>query len=94
MDPNLSPHVLPTACDFTVFGGTGDLALRKLLPALYHRDLEGQLPADYRILGVSRSDLDDAGWRAEVRAALGRPRRRRRPVRRRRRPLPGPAAST
>ena len=59
--------MLPAACDFTVFGGTGDLALRKLLPALYHRDLEGQLPADYRILGVSRSDLDDAGWRAEVR---------------------------
>src|SRR6478735_3475380 len=70
MDPNPSPHVLPAACDFTVFGGTGDLALRKLLPALYHRDLEGQLPADYRILGVSRSDLDDAGWRAEVRDAL------------------------
>ena len=71
MDPHPSPNVLPTACDFTVFGGTGDLALRKLLPALYHRDLEGQLPADYRILGVSRSDLDDAGWRAEVREALG-----------------------
>ena len=33
--------MLPTACDFTVFGGTGDLALRKLLPALYHRDLRG-----------------------------------------------------
>jgi glucose-6-phosphate 1-dehydrogenase len=70
MDPNPTVHVLPAACDFTVFGATGDLALRKLLPALYHRDLEGQLPADYRILGVSRSDIDDAGWRAEVRAAL------------------------
>ncbi|MCW2792142.1 MAG: zwf2 [Nocardioides sp.] len=70
MDPHATPHVVPDRCDFTVFGGTGDLALRKLLPALYHRDLEGQLPADYRILGVSRSDLDDAGWRAEVRAAL------------------------
>src|SRR3954453_14883126 len=70
MDPNITPHVLPTACDFTVFGGTGDLALRQLLPALYPRDLEGQLPADHRILGVSRSDLDDAGWREEVRTAL------------------------
>src|SRR3954470_4215285 len=70
MDPHQSPHVLPAACDFTVFGGTGDLALRKLLPALYHRDLEGQLPADTRVLGVSRSDLDDDGWRAEVRTAL------------------------
>src|SRR5262245_12861915 len=72
MDPSPGPHVLPTTCDFTVFGATGDLALRKLLPALYHRDLEGQLPADYRILGVSRSDVDDAGWRAGVRSALGR----------------------
>src|SRR6478736_1144601 len=70
MDATPAAHVLPASCDFTVFGGTGDLALRKLLPALYHRDLEGQLPADYRILGVSRSDLDDAGWRAEVRDAL------------------------
>ena len=68
--PDAGPHALPPSCDFTVFGGTGDLALRKLLPALYHRDLEGQLPDDYRILGVSRSDLDDEGWRAEVRAAL------------------------
>ena len=70
MEQHPPSHVLPDSCDFTVFGGTGDLALRKLLPSLYHRDLEGQLPADYRILGVSRSDLDDAGWRAEVRAAL------------------------
>ncbi len=70
MDIAPAPYVLPDACDFTVFGGTGDLALRKLLPALYHRDLEGQLPGDYRILGVSMSDLDDDAWRVQVRAAL------------------------
>ncbi|MGB0101282.1 MAG: glucose-6-phosphate dehydrogenase [Nocardioides sp.] len=70
MDHSPAPHELPDACDFAVFGATGDLALRKLLPSLYHRDLEGQLPADYRILGVSRSDIDDDGWRAEVRTAL------------------------
>ena len=94
MDPNPSPNVLPTACDFTVFGGTGDLALRKLLPALYHRDLEGQLPADYRILGVSRSDLDDAGWRAEVREALDDPRRRRPTCTTARSTASSPASST
>src|SRR3954447_823554 len=70
MDQHPAPNVLPDSCDFTVFGGTGDLALRKLLPALYHRDLEGQLPPDTRVLGVSRSDLDDDGWRREVRTAL------------------------
>jgi glucose-6-phosphate 1-dehydrogenase len=61
---------VPDRCDFTVFGGTGDLALRKLLPALYLRDREGHLPGDTRIVGVSRSGLDDDGYRAEVRAAL------------------------
>src|SRR4051794_16522558 len=70
MEPAPAPNVLPETCDFTVFGGTGDLALRKLLPALYHRDLEGQLPADYRILGVSMTDLDDDAWRSVVRTAL------------------------
>ena len=63
---------MPPVCDFTVFGGTGDLALRKLLPALYHRDLEGHLPEDTRIIGVSRSEIDDDGYRTEVRAALER----------------------
>ncbi len=60
---------LPT-CDFTVFGGTGDLALRKLLPALYQRELEGQLPAGTRVIGASRSDLDHEGYRHVVREAL------------------------
>ena len=65
-----APLQTPASCDFVVFGGTGDLALRKLLPALYLRDLEQQLPHDTRIIGVSRSDLDDDGFRTEVRAAL------------------------
>lgn len=41
--------------DLVIFGGAGDLALRKLLPALYHRDLDGQLPAESRIISVGRS---------------------------------------
>ena len=57
-------------CDFTVFGGTGDLALRKLLPALYLRDRDGQLPDGFRVIGVSRSDADDEAYRAMVRDAL------------------------
>ena len=61
---------IPEVCDFTVFGGSGDLALRKLLPALYLRDREGHLPADTRIIGVTRTDLDDAGYRALVAEAL------------------------
>jgi glucose-6-phosphate 1-dehydrogenase len=43
--------------DCIVFGGTGDLAVRKLLPALYHRDKDGQIPAASRILAISRKPL-------------------------------------
>ena len=57
-------------CDFTVFGGTGDLALRKLLPALYLRDRDGQLPDNFRIIGVSRAEVDDDGYRSLVSQAL------------------------
>lgn len=56
--------------DIVIFGGTGDLAQRKLLPALYHRDRDGQFPADSRIIGASRGELSDAAFIALVREAL------------------------
>ncbi len=43
--------------ELVVFGATGDLARRKLLPSLYHRYCDGQIPKNSRIIGVSRSDL-------------------------------------
>ncbi len=46
-----------------VFGGNGDLARRKLLPALYHLHREGLMPERWRLLGVARSRMDDAGFR-------------------------------
>jgi glucose-6-phosphate 1-dehydrogenase len=58
------------ACDFVVFGGSGDLAMRKLLPALYLRDQDGQLPERFRVIAVSRSGLDVAGYRGKVDAEL------------------------
>ena len=68
---------MPTAsavdpCDFVIFGGTGDLAIRKLLPALYLRDRDGQLTADTRIIAVARAGLDEPGYRDKIRAELGR----------------------
>ncbi len=42
--------------DIVVFGGTGDLARRKLLPSLFHRFCDGQIADNSRIIGVSRSD--------------------------------------
>ena len=34
--------------DLIIYGGTGDLAMRKLLPAIYHRARDGQISADHR----------------------------------------------
>jgi len=58
--------------DLVIFGGTGDLALRKLLPALFHRFVEGQIPAGTRVLGIARDMIGDDEWRARARAALER----------------------
>ncbi|ADZ69885.1 glucose-6-phosphate dehydrogenase [Polymorphum gilvum] len=57
--------------DLVVFGGTGDLAHRKLLPALYHRDLDRQLPAGARIVVTARRRYADADYRDWAAAALG-----------------------
>jgi len=46
-----------------MFGATGDLAGRMLLPSLYALDSDGLLPADLKIIGTARTDLDDAGFR-------------------------------
>ena len=43
--------------EIVVFGGTGDLARRKLIPSLYHRFCDGQIPKNSKIIGASRSDL-------------------------------------
>ena len=55
---------------FTIFGATGDLARRKLLPALYRNHASGKLDPRVRILGVSRTDLDDDAFRERAREAL------------------------
>ena len=57
--------------DLVVFGGTGDLARRKILPGLYRRFLAGQMPDDARIIGAARGEMDDDGFRALVADAIG-----------------------
>jgi len=64
----MSSQLIPVeAFDCVVFGATGDLALRKLMPALYHRYKDGQIPESSRIVGASRSVLDDDAFRVLVR---------------------------
>jgi len=52
--------------EIVVFGGTGDLARRKLIPALYHRFLDGQFDDSSKILGVSRSKLSREEYLAVI----------------------------
>ena len=57
-------------CSIVIFGASGDLTARKLIPALYHLFKEKQLPPAFRIIGFARREKTDASFRAELRAAL------------------------
>jgi glucose-6-phosphate 1-dehydrogenase len=57
--------------DLVIFGGTGDLAKRKILPGLYRRFLAGQMNLGSRIIGAARAELTDASFRDLVAAAIG-----------------------
>jgi glucose-6-phosphate 1-dehydrogenase len=52
--------------DLVVFGASGDLALRKLFPSLFHRFKDGQIPADSRIVGVARQAMTHEAFLAAV----------------------------
>jgi glucose-6-phosphate 1-dehydrogenase len=56
--------------DLIIFGGTGDLAMRKLLPALYHRDRDGQVTGDSRIIAIGRSALQRDSYLQDVEKSL------------------------
>jgi glucose-6-phosphate 1-dehydrogenase len=57
-------------CSIVIFGASGDLTARKLIPALYHLAKEDQMPPDYRIVGFARREKTDASWRSELRQSL------------------------
>ncbi|MEL6168104.1 MAG: glucose-6-phosphate dehydrogenase [Pseudomonadota bacterium] len=56
--------------DLVIFGATGDLARRKILPGLFRRFRAGQMPPDARVIGAARSDLDTEGFRGLAKGAL------------------------
>ena len=56
--------------DLVIFGGTGDLARRKILPSLFRRFRDGQMPENACIIGAARSQLDTEGYRKLVAEAL------------------------
>ena len=54
--------------DLVLFGGTGDLAWRKLMPALFQAFRHGTLPASGRIIGVGRENMSAGQYRERIRA--------------------------
>ncbi|SDD32268.1 glucose-6-phosphate dehydrogenase [Ruegeria marina] len=64
-------RVIPVApFDLVLFGATGDLARRKILPGLFHRFEVGQFPSEARIIGSARSAMTPDEFRAQVQAAI------------------------
>jgi len=57
-------------CTIVIFGASGDLTSRKLIPALYHLYLDGQMPDSFRVVGFARRDKTDESWRADMRESL------------------------
>jgi len=72
----LGPPLRARPCTLVILGGGGDLARRKLLPALYNLGFDGELPGRFAAVGVARSELDDAGYRDMARAGIERHSRR------------------
>ncbi|HSK16971.1 MAG TPA: glucose-6-phosphate dehydrogenase [Gaiellaceae bacterium] len=60
----------PDPCALVIFGASGDLARRKLLPALYSLALRGLLPRRFGVVGVSRTEMSTDEYREQMREAV------------------------
>jgi glucose-6-phosphate 1-dehydrogenase len=61
---------MPTPLSVVIFGATGDLTSRKLIPALYQLFCKGRLPEEVRIVGVARSPLSDDTFRDKIASTM------------------------
>src|SRR5439155_25687618 len=61
----------PEPCVLVIFGATGDLTKRKLIPALYQLSHDRLLPANVAIVGFARRDWTDESFRGEMKDAVG-----------------------
>ena len=60
----------PLPATIIIFGASGDLTQRKLIPALFTLDVEGHLPPEYAVIGVARTDFDDESFREHLKAGV------------------------
>jgi glucose-6-phosphate 1-dehydrogenase len=67
----LSSVRVPQPLVLVIFGGTGDLARRKLIPALFRLWQQQLLPEGFAVVGVAREQMDDEEYRRRAREALG-----------------------
>jgi len=67
MSENIPQTALVPDSDYVIFGGTGDLALRKIFPALFWRFLDGQIGAGFRLLAVARNPLSKTAFLEQLR---------------------------
>ena len=70
LQEGLSAQRTPEPCAVVIFGATGDLTHRKLVPALYNLAHEGQLPQSFAIVGFARRPKTHDQFRAELRDAV------------------------
>lgn len=63
---DLPQSLVPHPCSVVLFGATGDLTKRKLIPALYNLAREGFLPPGFTVLGVARRPFSDEQFRADL----------------------------
>jgi len=69
--PEDRPALAAPPCVFVVFGASGDLTRRKLMPAIAQLSRRGILPRPFAMVGVARRDYSDASFRDDMHAALG-----------------------
>src|ERR1700722_17569140 len=60
----------PESCVLVIFGATGDLTARKLVPAIYNLAREGQLPGHFACVGFARREKTNEEFRSEMLAAV------------------------
>src|SRR5207237_9208225 len=65
----LVTRTVPQACTVVIFGATGDLTMRKLIPALYNIAADGELPPALTVVGVARRPNTDEQFRKEQEVA-------------------------
>ena len=62
----LSARPTPQPCNVVIFGASGDLTFRKLIPALYNLRADGDLPAAFNVVGFARREKTDESFRKEL----------------------------